>query len=144
MATNELLCHLRDLEISLHKHSVRSDRAKVGLLMHDSFVEFGQSGRRFNRVEILKFMQSENSTGEVWSQDFVMAEIGNDVVLLTWLANSVSSRDTNRYIRARNNVKNRFSGRLLPSRLLLRNVHFKQAPIRSNQVESRTLRGGQT
>jgi len=94
MATNELLCHLRNLEISLHKHSVRSDRAKAGLLLHDSFVEFGQSGRRFNRVEILKFMQSENSTGEVWSQDFVMAEIGNDVVLLTYRSAHVGETGT--------------------------------------------------
>lgn len=94
MATNELLCHLRDLEISLHKHSVRNDSAKVGLLLHDSFVEFGQSGRRFNRVEMLKFMQSGNSTGEVWSQGFVLAEIGNDVVLLTYRSAHVGEAGT--------------------------------------------------
>ena len=84
MATDDLLQHLRDLEVALHKPDVRCDPARLDELLHDSFTEFGRSGRSYSRADILKFLSLEVPPGPIWSQDFTVAEISEDIALLTY------------------------------------------------------------
>ena len=90
MRSDELFSHLFNLEISLHQGSVRNARGIVDQLLHPSFIEFGRSGRRYDRDEILRLMRLEDSHCEVWSQDFVANVMADDVVLLTYRSAHVS------------------------------------------------------
>lgn len=84
MATDDLLQHLRELEIALHQPDVRRDPVRPDELLHESFAEFGRSGRSYCRADILKFLSLEVPPGPVWSQDFTVAEIGEGIALLTY------------------------------------------------------------
>jgi hypothetical protein len=90
MLSEELFSHLSNLEVSLHESSARKDSSIVDQLLHASFVEFGRSGRRYDRDEILQLMRLEDSHCEVWPQDFVGTVIAEDVVLLTYRSAHVS------------------------------------------------------
>ena len=80
---SELLGLLRSAEVELHQPSTRRDPAKVGALLHESFVEFGRSGRCYDRAAILDLV-SEEASGEVQAQDFMLAELGPNTALLTY------------------------------------------------------------
>ena len=84
MATDNLLKHLRELEVILHQPDVRRDPDRVNELLHESFFEFGCSGHSYNRFDILEMLQQESSLGSIWSQDFSVAEITDGVALLTY------------------------------------------------------------
>ena len=45
MVTDDLLHHLRELEVALHQPDFRYDPARLDQLLHESFAEFGRSGR---------------------------------------------------------------------------------------------------
>jgi hypothetical protein len=83
MATDNLLQHLRELEVALHQSAVRRDAARIDELLHESFAEFGRSGRSYNRGDILEMLRHEVS-GPVWAQDFSVAEIADGIALLTY------------------------------------------------------------
>ncbi len=53
MTDDTLLSHLRDLEVALHQPEVRSDASRLDELLHDSFVEFGRSGRSYSKADLL-------------------------------------------------------------------------------------------
>jgi hypothetical protein len=84
MDTYDLLQHLRELEVALHQPAVRLDPARLDALLHESFAEFGRSGRRYNRADILEFLRIEIPPGPVWSQEFTVAEIAEGIALLTY------------------------------------------------------------
>ncbi len=84
MRDDNLLSHLRDLEIALHQPKVRSDARRLEELLHDSFLEIGRSGRRYSKADLLRELPSEQVSGEAWSQEFSVAEIGAGVALLTY------------------------------------------------------------
>ncbi len=86
-----LLRHLRELEVALHQPEVRKNPARLDELLHESFAEFGRSGRSYDRAEILKFLSLELLPGGVWSQDFTLAEIAEGVALLTYKSACVDS-----------------------------------------------------
>jgi hypothetical protein len=99
MATDNLLQHLRELEVALHQSAVRRDAARIDELLHESFAEFGRSGRSYNRGDILEMLRHEVS-GPVWAQDFSVAEIADGIALLTyyiqgWLLSIASERYKN-------------------------------------------------
>ena len=83
MAT-DLLSHLRELEVALHQPKVRRDPTRLNQLLHNSFSEFGRSGRSYSRDEILELLSHEVPSRTIWSQDFTVAEIAEDVALLTY------------------------------------------------------------
>jgi hypothetical protein len=83
MATDNLLPHLRELEVALHQSAVRGDAARIDELLHESFAEFGRSGRSYSRGDILEMLRHEVS-GLVWAQDFSVAEIADGIALLTY------------------------------------------------------------
>lgn len=84
MDTDDLVHHLRELEVALHQPDVRRDPARLDDLLHDSFSEFGRSGRSYNRADILEFLRNEILLGPVWSQEFTVAEIAEGIALLTY------------------------------------------------------------
>lgn len=86
MTEENLLNQLRDLEIALHQPDVRSDFVRLDELLHDSFAEFGRSGRSYRKADILRELPLEEPSGTVWSQDFSAAEIADGVALLTYKA----------------------------------------------------------
>jgi hypothetical protein len=49
-----LLEELRTLETELHKDETRRNRKRMETLLHPDFVEFGRSGRRYTRADVLK------------------------------------------------------------------------------------------
>ena len=66
--------------------SVRSDPQEAGRLLDPSFVEFGQSGRRWTRDEIVAALQNEPGTDPAPSlSEREHRVLGPDTVLLTYL-----------------------------------------------------------
>jgi len=84
MTTEELLQHLRGLEVTLHQPDVRRDSVRLDELLHESFAEFGRSGRSYSRAAILKLLSHEFPTGAIWAQDFEVKEIVEGIALLTY------------------------------------------------------------
>lgn len=80
-----LLDHIKELEISLHQTDVRQQPARHEQLLHPQFVEFGRSGTRYSRAEIIEQMKEEDFEGiEVRAQDFELQILGEALVLLTY------------------------------------------------------------
>ena len=84
MATGDLLQHLRDLELTLQSLEVRRDRARLDELLHESFVEFGRSGTRYDKANILQQLPAGSSSKAMWSRDFELVELADGVALLTY------------------------------------------------------------
>lgn len=79
-----VLKRLRELEVELHQPQVRSNRVRLLELLHPSFVEIGRSGRYFTREAILRELAGEASEGKVWSQDFRLNPVADDIAILTY------------------------------------------------------------
>ena len=75
---------LKNLEVELHQASVRSDRARLEFLLHDSFMECGRSGRVYTRSEILDEISNETMDYSVWSQEFDAKKLSDNLVLLNY------------------------------------------------------------
>lgn len=86
MQTNDesLLNHLRELEVSLHQPAIRSDPDRLKQLLHGSFFEIGRSGQRYDRADIIRELRSEENSATVFSQDFELHRIDDDLALLTY------------------------------------------------------------
>jgi len=84
MTEEELLSHLRNLETILHRPDDRMDVDRIDALLHESFVEFGSSGRSYYKADILSQLPSERTPGNVLSQDFMLTVLADGVALLTY------------------------------------------------------------
>jgi hypothetical protein len=73
---------LRAMEEGLLTPAVRRDRSQVGELLATDFMEFGSSGRVWNREQILALLASETPSKIVMSE-FKCREIAEGVVLAT-------------------------------------------------------------
>ena len=87
--TGDLMQHLRGLELTLQSLEVRRDRARLDELLHESFVEFGRSGRRYDKANTLEELPRDPATIVMWSQDFEVVELADGVALLTYRSASV-------------------------------------------------------
>jgi hypothetical protein len=77
--------HFLELETALHKKQVRNSRAAVSELLADEFIEFGSSGKRFNKSQIIEALEKEESDQQVEVEDFVAQELAPAVVLVTYV-----------------------------------------------------------
>ncbi len=84
MDEEDLLNHLRELEVLLHQPQARSDPRKLDELLHDSFIEFGRSGRSYCKADFVRELPAEQNPPLVWSQDFAIERIADGVALLTY------------------------------------------------------------
>ena len=84
MTEEPLLSHLRDLEVALHQPSVRADIHRLDELLHPSFIEFGRSGRKYTKADMLRELPAAQPAAAIWAQNFAVAEIADGVALLTY------------------------------------------------------------
>ena len=87
----DIVLHLRRSEEALLDPAVRTDRARVGELLADDFVEFGSSGRIWMRDEILDLLAGE-IPGPIQMTDFECALLAEDVALITYRASRTEAR----------------------------------------------------
>ena len=70
---------------------VRSNRDLIDKLLHDDFVEFGRSGKAYDKSQILKELQDFKGTLEISSSDFEFKLIDEAVVLVTYKSAHLNS-----------------------------------------------------
>jgi hypothetical protein len=79
-----LLDTLRKLEIETHQPDVRADRHKLGRLLHPNFLEIGRSGVLYSRDSVLTEFSAGPPSYCVWSQDFQIESLAENLALLTY------------------------------------------------------------
>ncbi len=83
----DLLCDIESLERRLHEPSVRQDRAQLQALLHPEFEEFGRSGQRWTREDVLRRLPAESDPGSapaIEAREFMLRVLGPDCVQLTY------------------------------------------------------------
>jgi len=79
--------HLRALEEELLQPAVRKTASRVDALLADDFLEFGSSGRVFDKHDIIDILKSESPARRSLT-DFRALPLGPGVVLTTYRATS--------------------------------------------------------
>ena len=90
MRVGSLPEQLIELEMELHRIDTRRNTARLEQLLHPDFVEFGRSGRRYSRHEVLQEFAGGGDMPPVQARDFELAELGPEVALLTYRSAHVS------------------------------------------------------
>lgn len=89
----------RNLEQKLHRPEVRRSPDAVRALLADDFIEFGSSGRTYDKASIIKAL-SQESTAEAALvpdvHDFVAREISSGLVLVTYRSSRLLPEGTAR------------------------------------------------
>ncbi|MBY3029463.1 DUF4440 domain-containing protein [Rhizobium leguminosarum] len=77
---------IQSLEEALHRPEIRRSREVVETLLADGFVEFGASGRVYDRTAIIDLLAQESGTdeGNLRTANYALKPISNDAVLLTY------------------------------------------------------------
>jgi hypothetical protein len=81
-----VLEELRNLERELHKAETRRNRKRMETLIHPSFVEFGRSGNRYSRADVLEEYGPNSTLPAIRSENFQMANLAEGIVLLTYVS----------------------------------------------------------
>jgi hypothetical protein len=81
-----LLEELRGLETELHTNETRRNQRRMEALLHPDFIEFGRSGKRYTRAEILIEFGPPNALSLVQSCDYEVIVLGEGVALLTYVS----------------------------------------------------------
>lgn len=79
------IAKIRELELSLHRPEVRASRERVGRLLADDFMEFGSSGRVYDKRTIIDVLAQE--TGETpppAAEDFAVRFLSDTIALATY------------------------------------------------------------
>jgi hypothetical protein len=77
---------LLELETSLHKRHVRNSPDAVSELLAGEFIEFGSSGRIWDKPAIIAKLRNEAFDAQVMVEEFKARELAPDVVLVTYIA----------------------------------------------------------
>lgn len=85
-----LLEELRTLETELHKNETRHDQRRMKTLLHPDFIEFGRSGKRYIRADILDFGEGD-VLPLIRSDNFELVVLGNGAALLTYVSAHVDA-----------------------------------------------------
>jgi hypothetical protein len=86
-----LLQGLRTLETELHKDETRRNRKRMEALLHPDFVEFGRSGTRYTRADVLEEFGPDSILPVIHSQSFDLIVLAEGVALLTYLSAHIDS-----------------------------------------------------
>jgi hypothetical protein len=74
------------------------DRRRMEMLLHPDFVEFGRSGTRYSRADVLKEFGPESALPAIHSEDFHMVMLADGVALLTYASAHLDAcRNTHRH-----------------------------------------------
>jgi len=85
--------HLRQLEERLLDPTVRCDSALVASLLADDFIEFGSSGRVFNKSAILEDLKNETPRPASLLSDFAIRKLSPAIVLVTYRATRFNANE---------------------------------------------------
>jgi hypothetical protein len=87
---------LFELETSLHKKEVRSSPAAVAALLADDFIEFGSSGRVYNKMAVIELLRTEAVAADqkITVEKFVVRELSPNVALVTYLFSKSTLRSS--------------------------------------------------
>ena len=80
----DCLAFFRDLETSLHRRSVRTSPDAVAALLTDDFVEFGRSGRVYDKLRTVELLSGDDNELMPEVRDFQVRPLSPDVVLVTY------------------------------------------------------------
>jgi hypothetical protein len=80
----QIAAHLRHLEEQLLHPSVRKDPTLLSALIADDFLEFGASGRVYDKAAVLSALASEPPAPPVILSDFDTRPLADNVVLVTY------------------------------------------------------------
>ena len=86
-----LLEELSSLETELHTIEARANRQRMETLLHPDFVEFGRSGRRYTRAEILNEFGPTSVLQTVRSGNFDLAVLEEGIALVTYASAHVDA-----------------------------------------------------
>jgi hypothetical protein len=78
--------HLKSLEVRLVDPAFRNDSESVAALLADDFLEFGISGRVFDKASTLVELRNEPPRKASLLSDFSVRELSPGVVLVTYSA----------------------------------------------------------
>jgi hypothetical protein len=81
----------RDLETSLHRHEIRASPERASALIADDFVEFGKSGKVYDKATVLAQMKREQPGPQVLVEDFAVRALAPEVVLVTYRTSALRS-----------------------------------------------------
>jgi len=84
-ADRSLEQHLRSLEERLLQPGIRKSAEEVAALLDDEFVEFGSSGRIFDKQQVVEGLQAESPV-RLSLTDFKAVLLAPDVALATYRA----------------------------------------------------------
>lgn len=104
MNTSALLEELKALETELHKNESRRNRKRMDALLHPEFIEFGRSGKTWNRAEVLEEFGPDNVVPVIESRNFDLALLTPDIALLTYVSAHVDDGGTPRRHTLRSSV----------------------------------------
>ena len=76
--------HLRALEEQLLQPEVRKNPGLLASLIADDFLEFGSSGRTFDKAAIIEALKNEQPSPPAILSDFSARPLAKDVVLVTY------------------------------------------------------------
>lgn len=79
-----LLFDIRALEQELHHPGARCSVTRLQQLLHQDFHEVGRSGRAYDRETVVRFLSEQTVSPSVASDDFSLAQLAPDIVLLTY------------------------------------------------------------
>jgi hypothetical protein len=84
--------HFFALETALHKREVRNSPKEVYELLADEFVEFGSSGRVYDKPAMIKALNNETSDPQITVEEFTVRDLAPDVVLVTYKSKPAGSQ----------------------------------------------------
>ena len=80
-----------ELELSLLNPSIRKSIEQLNQLISSFFIEFGSSGKIYNKHDLLEFLPAEESKSYV-VEDFTTSELSEHVILATYKVTIGSQR----------------------------------------------------
>jgi hypothetical protein len=83
MPTESLEVQIRHLEERLLAPEVRGSGHELDVLLAPDFIEFGSSGRTFDKADVIRYLEKEGPV-EGTIEKFAVTELGPDVVLATY------------------------------------------------------------
>ena len=85
MVDNQLTTLIKNLEVELLQPSVRKSRERISELLADDFLEFGASGCRVNKDDVLEHLP-KLTQAKYTVHDFATIQISPNAVLATYRA----------------------------------------------------------
>lgn len=86
---------LRTKEMELLDPEVRSDPSRIRELLHDDFLEFGSTGRVYNKRVVLDMLKGERRN-DVIIRDFAVRQLAADTALVTYRTVGESGQEARR------------------------------------------------